>query len=383
MAVLELPVPEGALTLPVPSAGHRWVDPAVQRFSSPEARPRDGGEPDDAATALADELGSSERAFRAGHGMLRRHLAKAGEGYAASLTATLVGMRRVTLRAAGLMVRGRTDDLRVGVALVADPLVVLAIGGAKRVLHWSLMPGGPSVTARADGLRFLRALATGGQLFFQMGRRVDLPPLEVDADGWEYEEEWSLFEDLATLEEWSGVTIPMPEEVAADEARTAAQAAIWARTKLVPARLTEAISFTTADALAEEPDELRLHQSFAVDLLGVEVPLGEGVVSVKLASVEQDRSPAHVGLRYRARPIESDIVFQLRPPSTRRLPPHRTQPERIAPPPFDSPSERPAHANFVRRSQRSLANVLAERPARHLLRQTSDTQRLLDDLRGT
>lgn len=383
MSVLELPAPQGALTLPRPSDLRGRVNAAVERFSSSDARPDDGRLGQDAPTELAAQLGSSERAFRTAYGMLRRHLAPAGVGEGTRLTATLVGMRRVRLRAAGLVVQGRTADFRVGVALIADPLVLLAIGGAEQVVHWSLLPGGPSVTARADGLRFLRALATGGQLVFEMGERVDFPPLDVDDHRWEYEDEWRLFEDLATLEEWSGVTIPMPEEASAEESTMAAQAASWARTQQIPARVADAITFTANDVLVEEPDELQLHQDFGIGLLGVEVPLGEGVVGLKLAQVERHGSLEQDRPQYRAQPAQPEITLQLHPPPNRRLPSHRTQPERVAAPrpePLAEPRPRP---QFVRRSRRTLADVLADRRGRHLLQRSPSTRRLLDDLRGT
>ena len=382
MSVLELLAPEGSLTLPEPSELRGRVDAASEHFSSPEAPPDGGRLANDAPTELAAELGVSERAFQTAYGMLRRHLATAGEGQAGSLTATVSGLRQMCLRAAGLMVQGRTADLRFGVGLIADPLVLLAIGGPERVVHWSLLPGGPSVTARADALRFLRALATGGQLVFQMGGHPELPALEVDGDRWEYEEEWRLFEDLATLEEWSGVTIPTPREVSAEEATTAAQAGSWVRTKQISARVTDSISFDANDVFTEEPEELRLHQDFGVELLGVEVPLGEGVARVKLARVERE-APGQDGPRYRAQPTHPDITIQLRPPPTRRLPPHRTQPEVVAAPPPEALAEPHSYPNFARRSRRSLAEVLADGRGRHALEATSDTQSLLDDLRGS
>lgn len=155
------------------------------------------------------------------------------------------------------MVSGRGEDLSVGVALVADPLVLLAVGGAQAALHWSLLPGGPSVTSRADGLRLIRGLAAGGQLSFQMEPRQALPPLELGQGPWEDEDEWRLFEDLAVLEEWSGEAIPLPEAGSAEEATAAAQAASWARTEQIDAHITDAVRLAaTADAAFEQPDEL-------------------------------------------------------------------------------------------------------------------------------
>lgn len=384
MSVLEVLAPEGAV-LPFEPADVRGpVESAPQRFSSAAARPDRATLDRDATDELAAELGTSERALRTARGMLQRHIAPSGEGQAGELTAALTGMRRVRLNAPGLMVRGRTEELSIGVALIADPLVLLAVGGRQRALHWSLLPGGPSVTARADALRFLRGLATGGQLIFQMGTSDRLPPVDFDGGRWEYEEEWRLFEDLATLEEWGGVTIPMPQEVSGEEATIAAQAASWARTRQVAARVTEAIIFTTDGFSVEEPDELRLHQDFDVELFGVEVLVGEGVARVKLDRVDRQGSSDENGVRYLARPAESEITFWLRAPSRRRLPPYRTQPDHVPAPEPETASEIRLGVILSRRSSRPLAEILAKRHGGvgRPLRETSDTRGLLNELRG-
>lgn len=382
MAVLDLPAPEGAVT-PVAAGDIRpSLVSGEQRFSSPAAQADDVDIGKDQTVELAAELGASERALRTAQGLLQRHLARAGKGQVGTLTATLDGIRRACLTAPGLMVRGRGEDLRFGVALIADPLVLLAVGGAQAALHWSLLPGGPSVTSRADGLRLVRGLAAGGHLTFQMGGHEALPPLEFGEGLWEDEDEWRLFEDLAVLEEWSGVTIPMPAAVSADEATTAAQAASSARTEQIDARITDAITFAvTADATPEKPDELRLHQEFGLHLLGAEIPLGEGVARVALSGVAQENAEKST---YRAWPARSDVSFLLRPPPNRRLPTRRTQPERVSPPVVRLKTERPLRRAFQRAAGRQLAEVLAERrirgsPGGRLSRGTSE---LLDDIRG-
>lgn len=326
-------------------------------------------------------MGTTERALRAAQAMIRRHRAGVGDGQAATLTATLDGIRGVRMTAPGLLVAGPGDTTRVGVALIADPLVLLVVGGVGRAFHWSLLPGGPTVTARADGLRLVRGLAAGGQLTFQMGRRVALPPLACHPGPWEYEDEWRLFEDLAVLEEWSGVTLPMPEEVSAAEATKAAQAASWARTEQVDAELSDAITFTAVEALAEPPDELRLFQDFGVELLGTEVPLGTGVTTVRLQHVEREQAAAS---RYRAFPARPELSFSLSPPAGRKLPPRRTQSRRISPPTVRRPAERLAHRAFKRPAVRSLSAVLETRRMREpsVASHPKGTSGLLDDIRG-
>jgi hypothetical protein len=171
---------------------------------------------------------------------------------------------------------------------------------------------------------------------FEMGKRA-YPPLELDGGAWEYEDEWRLFEDLAVLEEWSGATLPMPDEVTAEEATRAAQAASWARTEQVDAVLAGAISFTTREVLHEKPDELRLFQQFVARFLGVEVPLGEGAAAVRLRRVDREDND---GSRYRAHPDLTDVPFVLSAPAERRLPPRRTQRERVSPPQEQGEDER-------------------------------------------
>jgi hypothetical protein len=382
MAVLDLPAPEGAVR-PVGAKEVRpLLEPAEQRFSSPAAHAVDTDVDGNEMADLAARMGVSERALRTAHGMLKRHLAGAGAGRAARLTAKLDGIRRAELTAPGLMVRGHTDDLRVGVALVADPLVMLAVGGAHRALHWSLLPGGPSVTSRADSLRLIRGLAAGGELRFQVGDRDPFPPLELQGGAWNDEDEWRLFEDLAALEEWSGVTIPMPRHVSAEAATIAAQAASWARSQQIDAQITDALAFgTEKDLKLGEADELRLHQDFGIDLLGADIPLGEGIARVKLRSVAPDGTE---GLTYRAWPAQRDISFWLMSPPNRRLPARRTQPERLLPPGAQWPAQLRHRPAFARPARRRLSEVLGARRPHEVSAadHPKGTAGLVDDIRG-
>jgi hypothetical protein len=278
------------------------------------------------------------------------------------------------------MVAAREVEMRVGMALIADPLVLLAVGGPNPALHWSLLPGGPSVTSRADGLKLIRGLAAGGALTFEMGKRA-YPPLEIDGGPWEYEDEWRLFEDLAVLEEWSGATLPMPDEVTAEEATRAAQAASWARTEQVEAVLAGAISFTTREVLREVPDELRLFQRFGARVLGMEVPLGKGAAVVKLRRVDREGND---GLKYRALPDQTDVRFLLSVPAERRLPPRRTQGVRVPPPREQGEEDRLGSLALTRRAGRPFAEVLASRRLHSRAGSVlpSSTAALLDDIRG-
>lgn len=314
--------------------------------------------------------------------MVQRHVAGAGAGQGGALAGTLEGFRPVGISGPGIIVRGRSDDLRVGVALVADPLVLLAVGGEQQALHWVLLPGGPSVTARADGLRLLRGLAAGGQLTFRLGSRKAMPPLAVDEGVWDGEDEWRLFEDLAVLEEWSGVTIPMPRAVSGSEATRVAQAASWARTQQIDAQVLDAITFTATavDPVPEECAEVRLHQDFGLDALGVEIPLGEGAARAELRDLRRDNGGQPT---YRAWPAQADLSFRLTPPPSRRLPARRTQPVRVSPPLAPRRGGAATRA-FTRPARYRLAEVLAaRRPAEIAAADRSrGTGGFLDDVRG-
>jgi hypothetical protein len=315
--------------------------------------------------------------------MLRSHFTHAGEGKGIGLTAVLEGIRPARLDAPALLVRGRTEASRVGVVLLADPLIILVIGGSRRVMQWSLLPGGPSVTARADGLRFLRGLATGGDLSF-LGDGLRLPPIEFEGGPWNDEDEWRLFEDLAVIEEWGGVTLPMPELVTGHDATIAAQAAGWARTKTVEARLSDVITFSARSGGNDLPDELRLHQMFSLELMAQRISMGNGVARVELRAIEredEDGGPRDA-IHYVARPATLDVTFLLTPPLTRRVPPRRTQPDQISPPRGLPSSERPPPQLSERRpAVRRLSAVLVNR-RKHRIEHPGGTAALLDDLRG-
>jgi hypothetical protein len=382
MSVLELPTPVGAVTPVEPDDVRPTGRSDTRRSSSPGDLPEADTHASGQTADIAAGLGVPARAVATAHQMLWRHFAGAGDGNGIRLTAVLEGIRAARLNAPALLVRGRGQEFRVGVVLLADPLVVLIVGGAQQVMHWSLLPGGPSVTARADGLRFLRGLAIGGRLSFE-GEGLRLPPIEFDGGPWKDEDEWRLFEDLAVLEEWGGVTLPMPTIVSAHEATIAAQAASWGRTRLVEAHISDVITFAAPEVGSETPDELRLHQRFSVELLGEEIPMGDGLARVELRDIErQTGTPAASMVQYTARPAESNLTFLLTPPVTRLKPPRRTQQDEISPPQAPMPTERlrmliPERRPAVRR----LSEVLPNRRM-HRVGHQGGTAGLLDDLRG-
>lgn len=376
VAVIDVINPPRAATPAATRDIRGTLEPVGQRSSSMDALgPDPGGETDD-VRKLAALLGASERALRTAQAMLGKHLATAGKGNAGSLTVTLDGIRRTELTAPGLVAQASDDEGSVGVALAADPLVMLIVGGRQRALHWTLLRGGPSVTARADALRLIRSLATGGRVTVRLGRDA-LPALEVEGGLWELEDEWRLFEDLATLTEWSGVDLPMPALVSARDATVAAQAAGWIRSQRIDARITDTIAFEPGPGLDTQPEQIRLHQDFGVHVLATEIPLGEGVARVTLAGVDRPISQERV---YRARPLELDVAFSLLPPAGRRLPARRTQAPHVKPPSRDSTT---AHSS-TRSARRTLADVLAARRSQiaPMPAGIGSSSQLLDDVRG-
>lgn len=386
--MLEVTPQAGAISPLEPDYVRQPIHASNQLFSSPDARPvAEDTSPRENADSLI-KLGMSERGLRTATDMLQSHLASRGEGNARQITAAFTGIHSFEMTGPGLVVLGRAPHVLVGVALVSDPLVLLAVGGladdADRAVHWTLLPGGPSVTARADALSLLRALTSGGSLTFELDSNSELPPLAIPGDDWDQENEWRLFEDLACLEEWSGITLPVPSSVSAAEATRAAQAASWTRTRQVTASISGPITFLAAAPSAEMPDELQVHQDFGVRLLDVEVPLGEGVTRVRLARVEQaGKAPSGDGFEYRAWPSEQDITLWLRSPANRRLPPRRTQPDQVSAPSVKRTEKALSTLRLARPARRRLHTVLASRNDVTRCRPASSTSALLNELRGT
>lgn len=268
---------------------------------------------------------------------------------------------------------------------VADPLVLLTVShGGQFASHWSLVPAGPSVTARADALRLIRAMRADGDLVLRVDGRADMPPLELaGARDWtpRDEHEWQLFEDLATLEEWSGRTIPMPSELSGDQVAQIGQAAKWARTERIDASLDGPLRLTVAgeDDVAGI-DELRMQQDFGVAVVGQDLPLGTGEVRIKVEVVEVRQRDAQDHVVVVAHPRQPEIVFVLRAPPGRRRPARRTQPltRRVG--------SRPAAGGegvvpISARAARPLASVLDDIAAKPVVTAPSSAA-LLDDLRG-
>ncbi len=285
----------------------------------------------------------------------------------------------------GRIYAGRSGGALVAAALVvADPLVLLTVSRAEHAISpWALVPGGPSVTARADALRLIRAMRADGDLILRAGA-LDLPPLELaGADTWTRgdEYEWGLFEDLATLEEWSGRTLPVPRQLSGDEVARIAQAAVWVRTERIEASPSDLFQFAVADGTnLRAVDELRLRQRFGVTVAGSEVPLGTGDVRIPVEVTSLEGPDAKGLIEISARPRQQQIVFFLNPPPGRRLPARRTQ----------TPSPRPGNEPVSKQALALPVVMPASRPFEEALRAVSDrpvtaavsSEALLDELRG-
>lgn len=200
------------------------------------------------------------------------------------------------------------------VLITSDPLA-LFISPSDESIHWGLLPGGPGITARADALRFLRALSFGARLSLRShGDGLNLTDFIATTPWkWEYEDEWRLFEDLAALEEWTGRVLPMPDEISPEQANDVAQAAQWVRTQRIEARLDGPIEFTARDEV-DAADELRIHQPFSVTAVATQLDLGTGEARVPIQPPTR-LGDVRSGVRYEAVPRDNEIAFVLTPPA--------------------------------------------------------------------
>lgn len=190
------------------------------------------------------------------------------------------------------------------------------------VLFWSLTPRSADASARADMLDFLRIVHQGGRLEIvnaianEAVGTLDMPGAPFDAD---LERDWHFLTDVATLEEWSGMVLPLPSEVPALEVARIQQAAEMVRTREVRVRFTQDITATVTPE-ARAPDELQLEQDFGIAVFGFDVPLGVGrarfpVEVMDTRSDAQRPDLAHV--RLRSLQTEGEVVFDLQPPPGR------------------------------------------------------------------
>lgn len=135
-----------------------------------------------------------------------------------------VAMREVDDERA-VVLRAYAGPLTVALITVLDPHEAVHNGQVPSpTLYWSLAPASGDATARADVLDFLRVLHQEHTLRIVNADRgeavgsFDGPGGPLDAD---LERDWRFMTDIAVLEEWSGMLLPVPREVGSDQvART-------------------------------------------------------------------------------------------------------------------------------------------------------------------
>ncbi|MCA1697979.1 MAG: hypothetical protein LC790_03375 [Actinobacteria bacterium] len=203
--------------------------------------------------------------------------------------------------------------------------LAVAIGrdGAHETLRWWLEPGGDDATLRADALDFLAGLHRGGVLSVLNvldGRQIATVALEAQDFDPDLEQSQLFLNQVATLEEWSGARLPMPEEVDAGQATDIARAVAIVMARQVPLAVEEELTVTVREGEdVVEIDELRLPRHFTETLLGVDVPLGSILLSVGVIPVAHElAAEGLVRIQCRLAPDQPRRVTEhLYPPTSR------------------------------------------------------------------
>lgn len=249
-------------------------------------------------------------------------IARSAVGHAAINAFVDIAMREVGDQRA-VVLRGVASALTVSLITILDPAKPVENPGdvPAPVLHWSLLANSGDATARADVLDFLRVLHEGGQLQIVNSDRaesvgvLDAPGAPFDAD---LARDLAFLTDVATLEEWAGMVLPLPVEVAAAEVARIAQAAAMVRAREIPVSFTGDIAATMSrDTIGV--DEIELEQDFGVTVFGFDVPLGVGHVRLPVAVRDADPVAEQRDLvRVTLRPEAADsVLFALTPPDDR------------------------------------------------------------------
>lgn len=223
-----------------------------------------------------------------------------------------------------LVVRCQSSELTLGLITLLDPDDPRFDDGHIPLpfLYWSLTPRSADATARADLLDFLREIHAGGQLQISdadtdenLGK-LDVPGAPFDPV---LEDDWRFLSDVATLEEWSGVPLPLPPQVSAAEVQRVCRAAeiVREREALVP---VETDIPTTVSSDPATIDELQLEQDFGVEVFGREVPLGVGTAKFAVKVVgeaEPERTKGLWHVVFRPTTSGQPLAFSLCPPAGR------------------------------------------------------------------
>lgn len=258
-----------------------------------------------------------------------RALLAAGAG---ERTARLHAFADMAMREAqgerAVVLRLHAGQLTVALITVLDPSKPISGPGDidPPILFWSLAAQSGDATARAEVLDFLRVLHASGALkVFNADRGVSIASLEGESQPFDadLERDWAFTRDVATLEEWADVVLPLPREVAADEVARIQQAAIFVRDRQVPTRLIGDVEATVTGE-ATDADELVLEQDFGVAVFGYDVRLGTGRARFPVTVVDtatDPTDPSRRRVKFRVDAPDGQVVFTLAPPPERI--PHR------------------------------------------------------------
>lgn len=141
-------------------------------------------------------------------------------------------------------------------------------------IRWTLEPGGHDAASRAAILDLLVAISGTGSLVlwdsdFGALARISLIAQSLDPSIYE---ERRFLTDVLAIEAWTGLKLPIPDDVDDQSASLVAQLAYWMRSRRMRVR------FSTISTLTQQPadtgDELRLHEYIEYKLFGVMIPLG-------------------------------------------------------------------------------------------------------------
>ena len=222
-----------------------------------------------------------------------------------------------------VVLRCRASDLTVALITLLDPEAKIHEPGdvPPPVLVWKLASRSADATARADVLDFLYALHQGAVLEILDSDR-SVPIGSMEAPGGPFDPDLArdrhFLNDVATLEEWSGMSLPVPPEVPANEVARIHQAAEMVRSRRVPVKFTGDIQ-ATVDSSATSADELYLEQELGVSVFGFDVPLGLGRARFPVEVVETEPA-SEAGLTsatFRPDVSGRPILFALEPPAER------------------------------------------------------------------
>jgi len=244
---------------------------------------------------------------------------------------------------------------RFAIAFHREVLDVVITAGEDAGIHWKLRPGGSSVTARAEALRLIHTLAGEGQLRVHLGPPAPELPGSIYKDRQpldaELEFEHSIFEALATLEEWTGRTLPMPETLNADQIEMLLTASRAAQTQRLHVTLRDLTLRQPAAAERFGSGSVDVVQKFTLSVGGVELDMGTGRSRLRLHEVSRrilSAEEAEIVLAI----DEDQSTFVLSPPPSRRLPARRTQ--------LPEPAKPQDSANIAERLLRELGVAPSE-----------------------